>query len=612
MIDADKNNRRFLQSVRVWVVVITLLVVSFEFLKEAIAPGLSKWQSLLTSLVFLGLLGAMVGARFSEVLSGQARDTARLRGENAARRAAEEKFHGIFESAADAAILADHEGRIALVNARTEELFGYARWELLGEPIEILLPEHFRDRHPTLRANYVRSPHVRAMGASDDLWARNKDGVTFPVEIALSPMEVDGQTMVYASVRDVTERKRTQQELSTRLRFEQLTSRLSAAFVNLPAERSERRLDAELERLAGFFGVDRCAIHEISEDETQHHITHTWTAAGTDLDPDFSEGRLNERLPWLTHRVASGEGVVFASADELPQECVQEREYMQRLGARSAAIVPLRVGANAIGALEMDAIREQRSWPGEDLRRLQLVAEIIASAVLGRRFEEALENLSARVIRAQEDERRRIARDLHDDVNQRLCLLAIDLDLLGANPPAGADEIHRRSRELADQARELSLGVHEVSHELYPANLEHLGLVAPLGSLCATVAEKFEIEVPFAQRGIPREISPEISLCLYRITQEALQNVVKHSRSREARVEISREGDEIHLHISDSGVGFDPQSLRSAAGIGLAGIRERLRPLGGSVSIDSAPSRGTRIAVRVPAGLGSAAAPDVS
>ena len=448
------------------------------------------------------------------------------------------------------------------------------------------------------------------MGDFDDLWARHKDGEVFPVEIALSPLEVDGQTLVYASVRDVTERRRTQQDLSTRLESEQLTSRLSAAFVNLPVDRFDRQIDAELERLAAFFGVDRCAIHEISEDETQHHITHAWTAAQIDLDPSLTEGRLNEPLPWLTRRVASGEGIFFAIADDLPTECVLEREYTRRLGIRSLAIAPLRVGANAIGALEMDAIRERRSWPDEDVQRLRMVAEIIASAVLGRRFEETLENLSARVIRAQEDERRRIARDLHDDVNQRLGLLAIDLDLLGANPPAGPEELHQRARALADQARDLSTGVHEVSHELYPANLEHLGLVAPLRSLCATVAEKFEIEVPFAQRGIPRKIPPEIALCLYRITQEALQNVVKHSRSREARVEVAREGDEIQLQISDSGVGFDPQSLRFTAGIGLAGMRERLRPLGGSIAIESAPSRGTRLSVRLPAGLDSEDAAD--
>ncbi len=218
-----------------------------------------------------------------------------------------------------------------------------------------------------------------------------------------------------------------------------------------------------------------------------------------------------------------------------------------------------------------------------------------------RRSQKALHDLSGRLLGAQEDERRRIARELHDDVSQKLALLSVDLDLLGSSPPAGANEIRERAAELADRVKDLSSDVHGISYRLHPAKLEQLGLAIAVASLCDELAMKHAIQIKFDHHGIPRHVSDEIALCLYRIVQEGLQNVVKHSRAPKVRVELLAGADEIYLRIEDSGVGFDTRSFQARGGIGLVGMQERLRPVGGTISIDSKPSRGTRIEVRVPA-----------
>jgi signal transduction histidine kinase len=206
--------------------------------------------------------------------------------------------------------------------------------------------------------------------------------------------------------------------------------------------------------------------------------------------------------------------------------------------------------------------------------------------------------MSGRLIGAQEEERKRIARDLHDDLNQRLAMLSMETDQLGRiDHTPGAQPL---IEEIAQQVRSLSTEIHNLSYQLHPAKLEHLGLVAATRSLCTKQSEVWGLPVDFIQAGIPRELNRATSLTLYRIVQESLQNIGKHSEATVARVELTRQNDAVRLLIFDNGRGFDMESISKRAGLGLLGMRERVHLAHGHMVVQSAPGKGTSIEVRVP------------
>jgi signal transduction histidine kinase len=246
-----------------------------------------------------------------------------------------------------------------------------------------------------------------------------------------------------------------------------------------------------------------------------------------------------------------------------------------------------------------------------------LIAGLLVQLVKRRRADRGLrarrrelQLLTGRLIEAQEAERRRIARELHDDLNQALALLAVELDLLGRTPPDSPARTAERARELSARVKELSSAVHDLSHQLHPAKLEQLGLVAAVRGLCKELKQHHGLEVTFAHAAIPEAFPEATALCLYRIVQEALRNVVKHAGTERAAVELSAAPDGIRLRVSDEGTGFDPAAVNGNGGLGLVGMRERLHLVGGEIIIDSRPAGGTRIAIRVP--LPAPAPPDAT
>ena len=211
-----------------------------------------------------------------------------------------------------------------------------------------------------------------------------------------------------------------------------------------------------------------------------------------------------------------------------------------------------------------------------------------------KRAAELNRDLAGRLIASQEAERRRIARELHDDVSQKTALLMMDIELLAKRCPQERD----RFLELSDRAHEIAADLHNLSYELHPSKLESLGLLSALKALCRDIAQQGGVPIAFTHEEIPGGIDPTLSLCLYRITQEALHNVARHSRATDAHVRLAADAQHLTLHIADSGVGFDART--SAAGLGLISMRERAALLRGEVVVDTAPGGGTRIDVRVP------------
>jgi signal transduction histidine kinase len=235
-----------------------------------------------------------------------------------------------------------------------------------------------------------------------------------------------------------------------------------------------------------------------------------------------------------------------------------------------------------------------------------LIVGLLAQRVRRRRAEEGLRDserelqvLTGRLLRAQEMERRRIARELHDDLQQSLALLAVELDLLGQAPPETAGGLGGPLSQLSARVKQLSSGVHDFSHNLHPSRLEQLGLVAGVRGLCKELMQAHGLAVEFTHRQIPPSLPDDMTLCLYRIAQEALRNVIKHSGARHARVELSASDGEVSLQVADDGAGFDLAAIDGTGGLGLVSMRERLRLVGGTIVIDSRPSAGTRIDARL-------------
>jgi signal transduction histidine kinase len=174
------------------------------------------------------------------------------------------------------------------------------------------------------------------------------------------------------------------------------------------------------------------------------------------------------------------------------------------------------------------------------------------------------------------------------------------MDLLRQKPPESAAWLGARIQELLGQVRQLSSSVHDLSHQLHPSKLEQLGLVAAIGGLCKELTASHGLEIAFTDRELPAAIAPDTAVCLYRFAQEALRNAVKHSGAQHATVALSATADAISLRIVDDGVGFDPDAANGNGGLGLVSMRERLHLVRGEIAIDSRPSGGTRIEVRVP------------
>ena len=227
---------------------------------------------------------------------------------------------------------------------------------------------------------------------------------------------------------------------------------------------------------------------------------------------------------------------------------------------------------------------------------IAMVDDITASKKSKRELERAhleLHNLTGRLIQAQEQERQRIARELHDDVGQRLAALLVEMNILNQCLPAELAAEHAAVSDIVREAGELATDVHDMSHRLHSATLHHLGLKSALKELCTHYSTHSQLRVELAAGEVSAALPEEVTLCFYRIAQEALNNAVKHSGSNRAIVRLLNPDGVIRVEIRDFGMGFDSSAPRT--GLGLASMRERLQMIGGRLEVNSALGGGVQV-----------------
>ena len=323
------------------------------------------------------------------------------------------------------------------------------------------------------------------------------------------------------------------------------------------------------------------AIVESSDDaiiaKTLDGVISAWNAAA-------------ERMFGYTEHEAIGQPITMIIPPDLHEE---ERDILRRLraGERVDHYETVRVtkaGERIDVSLTISPLRDAAG-------RIIGCSKIARDITKAKQAEEALSTVSQKLIEAHEEERARIARELHDDISQQLALVSIRLDYLRQRPLASAADLNQEIGDVYQQIGNLASDIQALSHDLHPPKLELMGLEGAVAGFCEELSNRHGVTIDVHCENIPTALPPEISLCLYRVLQEALQNVVKHSVSRHAHVSLNGQINTISLTVKDSGAGFDPHEAMRGSGLGLTSMKERLKVLGGQLSIHSQRGRGTMI-----------------
>jgi signal transduction histidine kinase len=423
----------------------------------------------------------------------------------------------------------------------------------------------------------------------------------------------DGQTLYSGFVEDITERKQAEEALGERLKFEQLLSDLSARFVNIPSDRVDSEIEIGLRQILEFFQVDRCGLLRTFPDKTSWQITHH--VSSNDVPPVPAGVKLSRSIyPWVYEKLSEKHEVLSISRlDDLPAEASVDRQACIEWGIRSFLNIPILIG-ESVDIIHIGSVKSERVWQEELFPRLRMLGEIFVNALERRRAEEAsqesermlrknesdLRKLAGRLIYAQEEERSRLARELHDDLSQRLAAFAIDVGQLEKQLMDQPVPVREELREMQNGIVRISQDVHSLSRQLHPSILDDLGLIKAAESECASFSKREGIEVVFNHENIPRIIPKDVSLSLYRMIQEGLRNISKHACAEHISVSIKGSDHDVSLSVQDDGIGFDWAEVKENTGLGFSSMRERARLIHGELDIQSQPEKGTVITLRVP------------
>lgn len=458
------------------------------------------------------------------------------------------KHAAIVESSEDAIISQDLEGTITSWNAGAQRIFGYAEEEVVGRPAGILIPRERLEDDKSVRQRLMQGERIE----HHETVRVRKDGGQVNVSLTILPVRNSAGKVVGSSqiARDTTEQRRAEQSL-------------------LESEKRFRLVANTAPVMIWTSGLD----------ELCDYFNQTWLKfTGRPLTAELGNG-------WA-------EGVY----PEDVKACIST--YTKAFHARQPFEMEYRLRRHD-GAYRWicDAGVPRFNENGSFAGYIGCCTDITERKVA----EEVLSTVGRRLIEAHEEERSRIARELHDDINQRLALLTNGLQEYEQVTSTGNDWSQKKDlHELWQLTNDIATDIQHIAYQLHPSKLHYLGLASAVRDLCHEFSRQHKCEVECVVRELPPDLDEGISLSLFRTAQESLRNVVKHSRARHVKVELSHQAREVELTIVDDGIGFDPELARASHGLGLVSMRERLRSVSGELSVWSKPSLGTQVKATVP------------
>lgn len=470
----------------------------------------------------------------------------------------EAHLRGIFDSANEAILSVSPEQAVVTANAAAAQTFGHPVERLVGMPLDALIPARFRAQHRVdLEAFGASATAARPMGRRADVVALHADGHEFPIEASISTVHVDGQRFHTVVLRDISARRLADAQLrEAELRQRRLLSLLpEGVFVN-----TDGRISYVNEAAQRLFGDGEAAL--IGRDPL-------------DLMHPESRPLVRERIAALLQGepLARLAEIRVLRADGGLRWVESTATTIDEDGRRSIVVVLRDI-------TELRRVREALAASHADLRRLMSAQTDV-----------------------QEMERARIARELHDDLQQSLA--AIKMDLAAAaerigSAPAEVGPLLANARDVADA---VIVSTRRIVNDLRPQLLDDLGLAAALQALAAQFAQRTGITCDFDDRAneLLEALAPPVALCLFRIAQEALNNVVKHADAGLVTITLHEPGHgRVALQIDDDGRGISDRDRLKGGSFGLLGMRERVASIGGTIRVSERPGGGTRVAVEVP------------
>ncbi len=489
--------------------------------------------------------GRIIGA------SKIARDITENKRRDAILRDREERFRLAMNNVASGVYTLDLNGLVTYVNPAAEAMFGWTNTELLGRKMHDVTHYKHPDGSP-FPASDCPGLQILQKGVElrefEDTFIR-KDGRFLPVVYSASPLKTEGKTVgIVVGFRDDTLRREA--ERAVRESEERFRLVANAAPV-----------------LLWMSGVDKLCTYF-----NQGWLEFTGRSLEAELGNGWTQGvHLDDAERCLA---------TYTNAFDRREPFQMEYRLRRRDGEYRWILdhgVPINTDASFAGYIGSCV----------DVTESKLAAE-------------ALSTVSQKLIEAHEEERTRLARELHDDIVQRLALLSMNLQLVKRSPPASAAELDQKIGAAIQKIADLAIDIQALSHRLHSSKLEFLGLAGAAGEFCEELSDRQGVEIDFHSENISKTLPLGISLCLFRVLQEALQNAIKHSGSRRFQVLLRGRVDDVELTVQDSGVGFDLQEAMRGRGLGLTSMRERLGLVGGQLSFHSELGRGTTIQARVP------------